>query len=447
MSDELQVQYPRRIIVDDTDPRITYGTGSWDLDGSAFVNNGVLGDPYNKTMRGTNSARASLTFSFEGDYIQVRGARDNRKIPPPSNDTGFDSQNDFPEFTCQIDNEFEPFPRYATYYKYYITNVPLCEKANLSKGRHTLTMTITINDPSRQVFWLDSIEYSPLPTADLTKEVLREYSNDPRSWMNTANATMSFKFSGTSVSLYGMDLWASLQDPRHIDTTGSYSIDRGQPVQFTIPGSATLPFGPGENVTGYGWYNKRLFHTESLGGNKEHEIVISYDGDSSEGSPQPLLVDYFLVENNRPQGESTGGEGERGDGGKISVGGIAGGVVGGIFALITIAVLVWFLRKRRKQRELSDQEGTVEPFDTMAVVRSRPMTLAQTLQSSQEGTENTYSTYSEPPSGNFARPKQAQRETISTAPRHELDSGLRYGSVGTASLSRTATLPPVYTAE
>ncbi|KAK1218003.1 hypothetical protein PQX77_019321, partial [Marasmius sp. AFHP31] len=194
MSDELEVQYPQRIMVDDTDPRITYGTGLWDLDGSAFVNNGVLGDPYNKTMRGTNSARANLTFSFEGDYIQVRGARDNGKIRPPLNDTGFDVPNTFPVFTCQIDNDFEPFPRYATYYKYYVTNVPLCEKANLSKGRHTLTMTITINDPSRQIFWLDSIEYSPLATANLTQEVLRVYSNDPRGYMNTSSASISFKF-------------------------------------------------------------------------------------------------------------------------------------------------------------------------------------------------------------------------------------------------------------
>ncbi|KAK1220774.1 hypothetical protein PQX77_016432 [Marasmius sp. AFHP31] len=241
-----------------------------------------------------------------------------------------------------------------------------------------------------------------------------------------------------------MDLRASLQDPPRICTTGSYSIDGGQPVQFTIPGSATLPFGPGENVTGYGWYNQRLFRTESLGGDKEHEIVISYDGNSSEGPPQPLLVDYFLVENNRPQDESTGGDGE--SGGKISVGGIAGGVVGSIFALITIAVLVSFLRRQKKQREMSNQEGTYEPFDAMAVVRSRPMAFAQ-AQQSQDGTEDTYSTFSEAPSGNFVRVKQAQRVAVDTATRQELDIGLWYGNMGMTSSSRTANLSSGYTSE
>ncbi|KAK1231870.1 hypothetical protein PQX77_005007 [Marasmius sp. AFHP31] len=426
MSNELEVQYPQRIMVDDIDPRITYGTGSRDLDGSAFVNNGVLGDPYNKTMRGTNSARASLAFSFEGDYIQVRGARDNGKIPPPLNDTGFDVPNTFPVFTCQIDNDFEPFPRYATYYKYYVTNVPLCEKANLSKGRHTLTMTITINDPSRQVFWLDSIEYSPLATANLTQEVLRVYSNDPRGYMNTSSASISFKFNGTAVSLYGMDLRGSLQDTPHIGTTGSYNIDSGESVQFEIPGSETLPFLPGD-IEGYGWYNQRLFHTGLLNSDKEHEIVISYDGNnSSKGSLQPLLVDYFLVENNRPQAESSlpgsGREGESGDSGKISVGGIAGGVAGGILAIIAIAVLAWFMRRRKRQR---DESRILEPFDIRTEAQNRQIASAQNLE----------------------RQKQARREAVNTTSRQEVDSGLRYGDIHTAHPSRNATLPPLYTAE
>ncbi|KAL0057362.1 hypothetical protein AAF712_016000 [Marasmius tenuissimus] len=451
MWDELEVQYPRRIIVDDTDPRITYDTGSWDFDGSAFVNNGTLGDPYNKTMRGTNSTRASFTFTFEGDYIQVRGARDNQRIPPPSNDTGSYSQSDFPEFTCQIDSDFEPFPQYATYYKFYTTNIPLCEKANLSDGRHTLKMTITINDPSRQIFWLDSIEYSPLTTADLTNEVLRVYSTDPSSWMHTANAVISFRFSGTSVSLYGRDLLGSLQDPGRIGTTASYSIDSGQSVQFKIPDSKTLPFYPG-NVTGYGWYNQRLFTTESLDGDKEHEIIISYDGNlSGRIAPQPLLIDYFLVENNWSQTESSfpgsGGEGESGDSGKASVRGIAGGVVGGVLAIIAFAVLAWFMRGRKRQRDLSDERGTVEPFYTMAVNKNRPLALEQPLQS-QAGTGTTHGAYSETLLGSFARVKQTQREAINTTPPQQLDSGLRYGrDVDISSSFGTITLPPAYTAD
>ena len=61
-------QYPRRIVVDDTDPQITYDTGNWNMDISSFDSYGIWGDPYNKTLRGTKSKTASFTFTFEGMF-------------------------------------------------------------------------------------------------------------------------------------------------------------------------------------------------------------------------------------------------------------------------------------------------------------------------------------------------------------------------------------------
>ncbi|KAL0060165.1 hypothetical protein AAF712_013059 [Marasmius tenuissimus] len=169
------IDYPRRVMVDDTDPQILYDTG-WDLDGSNFNDFGVFGDPYNNTMRGTTSAKAGFKFTFEGDFVQVRGAKDNRKILRPLNAT-YDSLNLFPTYTCHIDGEpVVPFGYPSS--KYVVTNLVLCERGQLSKARHTISMEIKVSDPNSQAFWIDSIEYSPLDNADVTSKVLRIDSSD-----------------------------------------------------------------------------------------------------------------------------------------------------------------------------------------------------------------------------------------------------------------------------
>ncbi|KAK1230896.1 hypothetical protein PQX77_006000 [Marasmius sp. AFHP31] len=204
--------YPRRVIVDDTDPRITYETGTWSLNVSSFESPGVSGDPYNQTMKGTNSASASFTFRFESDYVQVRGAKDNSKIRHAN--ATHDSPDVFPGYTCLVDGL--PIPRFGYNTKITeTTNLILCEGALLSKNEHTLTMNITLGDKDQdiQVFWLDSIEYAPLDNANLTKQVVRVDSSDkscfyfnetgkewqgggPANGTGTPRAKMSFKFNG-----------------------------------------------------------------------------------------------------------------------------------------------------------------------------------------------------------------------------------------------------------
>ncbi|KAL0063150.1 hypothetical protein AAF712_009940 [Marasmius tenuissimus] len=171
MSRPSDIKYPRRIVVDDTDPRVIYDSGAWNFDTSTFGDCGVFGDPYNRTMSGMNSPKAGFTFHFEGDFIQMKGAKDNRKISRPSNST-FDSVDSLPKYTCQVDG----FPVPAIGYRplvYESTNNVLCEADRLSEGPHTLIMNITLDDPDTQIFWFDSIEYAYLEGADLSKEVVK----------------------------------------------------------------------------------------------------------------------------------------------------------------------------------------------------------------------------------------------------------------------------------
>ncbi|KAK1229999.1 hypothetical protein PQX77_006923 [Marasmius sp. AFHP31] len=390
-------QYPRRVVVDDTDPRITYDKpDEWNYYGPQFTDYGVLGEPYNKTMRGTQSKNASFMFTFEGDFVQVRGAKDNMRISRSPNNP-YDSLDLLPKYACQIDNRpIEAF-NYSDY-MYFQTNLVLCQQS-LSKGKHTLTMNITVDDPRKQVFWLDSIEYSPLESAALKDEVLKvdssdqscTYQNKEYSWYNmTGNftmvnatnkegATMSLKFNGTSVALYGINARNAADDssPSSFErTTGYYRIDNGEPINFDIPESRSPPSDPGNYVAA--WSNQLLFNTSSIKGNGEHEITISYFGNhSGSGSPQLLAIDYFHVTNGEVQLRSTPPEyptasqtaaDADGPDNQIRIGQIVGGVVGGLLAVAAILWLVWFLVKKRGRGiggggNLDDEELLVSPFD------------------------------------------------------------------------------------
>ncbi|KAK1224314.1 hypothetical protein PQX77_012782 [Marasmius sp. AFHP31] len=453
---DLELQYPRRVVVDDTDPRITYDKpDEWDYYTPRFTDDGVLGEPYNKTMRGTTSKNASFMFTFEGDFVQVRGAKDNMRISRSPNNQN-DSLDLLPRYACQIDNR----PIEAVNYSesmYFKTNLVLCQQS-LSKGKHTLTMNITVDDPSKQVFWLDSIEYSPLDSAALKNEVLKVdssdqsciYHNEENSWrsdrgdftsVNTTNypgATMSLKFNGTSVALYGIIGKNVTPDNSFYSferTTGYYRIDNGESINFDISESKPPPGDPGNYIAA--WSNQLLFNTNSIEGNGDHEITISYFGNhSGPGSPQLLAIDYFYVTNGEvqlrnsppefPMPSQTAAD-ANGPDNQIRIGEVVGGVVGGLLAIAAILWLVWFLVKKRGggidgRGNLDDEELLVSPFDARG---------------------------DEPPPGPRTTPRKSagflanlifsMRQT-----RQERDSG--YREIVEAPSSSVLAVPPPYTA-
>ncbi|KAL0060153.1 hypothetical protein AAF712_013047 [Marasmius tenuissimus] len=454
-----ELDYPRRVVVDDTDPRIIYDKpDEWDWNGSQFKDDGVLGQPYNNTMRGTRSRNAGFTFTFEGDFIQVRGAKDNTRITrSPSNST-YDSLDLLPKYTCQVDNK----PIESINYNdsmYFKTNLVLCQQSRLSKEKHILTMNITVDDPSTQVFWLDSIEYSPLEYGNLENEVLKVdssdrksciYHNEDRNWQasrgnlsyvnvtDVPGATMSFKFNGTSAALYGL-IGRNAENSSFLSsfkrTSGYYRIDNGESKNFDIPESSPPPSESGNYIAV--WSNQLLFNTSPVTSDGEHEIVVSYSGNhSGTGSPQLLAIDYFLVTNKGAQLNSSTPKDPvpsqlaadvTGPNNKARIGAIVGGVVGGLLAVAAFSWLIWFMMKRRGRGsgsggDLEDEELLVSPFDAWG---DEPPLRARTAPRKSAGF--------------LANLVRGMRQT-----RQERDSG--YREIVEAPAASVSAVPPPYTA-
>ncbi|KAK1225858.1 hypothetical protein PQX77_011186 [Marasmius sp. AFHP31] len=487
MSRPSDIEYPRRIVIDDTDPRVMYDSGIWNFDASTFSDFGVFGDPYNRTMSGTNSLKAGFTFHFEGDFIQIKGAKDNRKISRPSNST-IDSVDSLPKYTCQVDGFSVPAIGYRPLI-YEVTNNVLCEVDRLSKGPHTLTMNITLDNPNTQIFWLDSIEYAYLEGVDLSREVVKIdgsdsvsciYHNETGSWQNDpgsnlfngtgiTGASMSFKFNGSSVSVYTFNEGSETDLDR---ASGRYYIDNSGDTTFDIPGSKTLPFNQNNRSD---WLNQHLFTSNQVNGGQEHEMVITYTGVQSASNPaQWLLIDYFYV-----TGASSTVETHTSS--KTPAGAIAGGAVGGAIVLLGFVGLVWLFIRRRRQRRRGPRElyptegsGFTSPVMVSAGDYDHPYSPSSPPPPSPRGSRSPppvqyrYSsshstgtnTLSYPiasryetstvggdsrTSQNFSDMKNAQQEAVSIQARQHRDSGMRYtGNHGGS--SQILEVPPTYTA-
>ncbi|KAF9255637.1 hypothetical protein L218DRAFT_950612 [Marasmius fiardii PR-910] len=380
------LEYSRRVVVDDTDPRIKYDQGSWAMDTNSFDGITIFGAPYNGTQHGTASSSASFSFQFEGEFVQVRGTKDNRKVARPEG-VNNDNTTLLAKWTCQVDGSAIKTTAYRPY-AFDVTNNMLCEQGKLSHGPHTLTVNVTIDDPNTQMFWLDKVEYTPLPDANLAKEVMKYDSSDPSiqvdnstgNWKTigslfngtgTTGASASFKFNGTSVSLYGFNEGS---DQTWQPTTGRYYIDNKGDTSFDITGSKTLPGLPNNKTDMY----HQLWFTASNLNPGSHEMILTFNGVYKSDPIQWLSIDYFYVTASEGSqlnagNPAGGGGGKSGEGdqsssnggdtnsSKTNVGAIAGGVVGGVLALTLIGFAIFFLKKRKAKENYAGQYDGFQP--------------------------------------------------------------------------------------
>ncbi|KAF7376926.1 hypothetical protein MSAN_00110400 [Mycena sanguinolenta] len=370
---------PRQRVVDDTDPAIQYGPNGWFIADPSTLNVGNFGPIYQDSSHATTS-NANLTFPFNGTAIQVLGTI-YVSTDPTTNATD-------PTWDCFVDDIAISNPNPT--FKYPENNWLLCEQAEIAEGSHVLTIQV---QSKGHAFYFDYLKYTPPLDTSFDTAVLLYPNTDPSvsfgsGWStfggengtnDHGSQTYSERCTGTSVVPYG---FVPTELP-HNATWATYTIDGGQPVNFTLnglssPQSATEYFVP-------------LFTTPTIP-NGAHNLVITYGGDSQH---TPLVIQGFYVTNTTTvssdssspsSSASTPSASPSSNSAKhTSAGAIAGGVIGGIIVLALLAALAFFYAKRRRRRRPDLTSANPYPMsmaDDDSHVHSLPPTGADTAASS-----------------------------------------------------------------
>ncbi|KAF5316677.1 hypothetical protein D9619_006223 [Psilocybe cf. subviscida] len=379
----------RRVVVDDSDPRILYSSSpSWFTISDPMANVGNYGPTYNSTQHGTHSS-ASFEFNFSGTQIFVFGTTHIQKA---NNTTGYT-----PNWQCFIDHvsvgATDPF-------EFPENNWTLCSARGLADGKHTLR--VEANSTNGAIFYFDYLRYAPSDSVPLENESIMVNNLDPAiqygaNWVplgDIANMTVvqgsivEFDFIGTTLSWYGFI-------PKELpvkSATATYTIDNGPPATFVLPGLS------GNNPVTV--YNQQFFQTPVLPYG-HHNISVLFNGATQKTTP--LTLDYLIVQNGTqskppsvlstptPTSSATGSTAFNG----TAIGGIVGGIVG-VILLIIIGIFGFFILKKRKvqrDRGFDPKTSIPIPFITRSnsateasISSSRPFATVRYNNSPNEGT-------------------------------------------------------------
>lgn len=289
-----------------------------------------------------------------------------------------------PTWQCFIDDisigSAPPFPAQEN-------NWVFCQQDTLVDGPHILTVNATVM--KKQTFWFDNIEYVPSASVPLDQEAIVVYNLDPQlhygpgwgSLGGNANATgatgstFSFDFigmqihisiiivshtivtSGVSLTWFG---WIPKEFPLG-SSPATYSIDGQTPINFLLKGLAT-------NISTL--YNQLFFETNQLSPGS-HALEVVYQGNNS----TPLTYYSLIIQNGTLPSTTTSVTGVSTTAGSgVSststlekgppIGAIVGGVIGGL-VLIVLAVLVFLLLRWRQKRVTEEKilSSMPEPFN------------------------------------------------------------------------------------
>ncbi|KAF5367958.1 hypothetical protein D9758_004354 [Tetrapyrgos nigripes] len=351
-------------VVDDTDPRIVYG-GEWNQSLSEFgginaVNQASLsGDIYNDTLHITKANGTSLTFRFNGtSLLGLYGTW----ITFDAN-----ASSSYPKTRCFLDGI--PILGFstvfqagrATNHKLLCRADPDFYKGTMSPGEHELFVNSTVDTP----FSVDYIVYEALPDASVDGEVLQfgngavQEDRDPHlsfsaGWGTNSNdspststpgSSVSLKFNGTGIQLYG-------ELTGNSSNVGTYQLDGQSPQTFQL-------FSPGVTASSSGlpqWTDQLLFNLSGLSPG-EHTMVVAHNGSAS---AMPLSIQYFLVESLTAEEQAAllppSDPPQSSQASHTKTGAIAGGVIGGLAALVLLGIAGWMWKRRRGVRRQEDRE-------------------------------------------------------------------------------------------
>ncbi|KAH9484461.1 hypothetical protein JR316_0003943 [Psilocybe cubensis] len=420
----------RWVVVDDTDGGIDYVGPSWRADVGSFDSAGNFGLPYRRTLHGTN-VDASFSYLFNGTGVKLVGFNN------PRNNSGVLD----PTWECLVDGVNI---RVGRSFQYPEHNWLFCDSPQFADGLHNLTVKVSVK--AGQTFWFDKIMYSPSPTLSLyQKDIIVdngdsgfEYGDGWQSFSAISNMTsitnsvMSFNFTGSSFSWYGF----IPGDYPTASSSGTYSVDGEEPVQFTLNG-----LSPGSTTT---LYNQKFFETQQYPvGN--HMVVVQYLGGPK---VTPLVLDYLVINNGTdspsssptsPISPSSNSSGTTSTPSNTQAGplhpnsttktknsAIVGGVIGGtVLVLFAIVGALW-IRKRgrnllfKKSFEDLPKEYIINPFQynpdaATTIVQPRrppPPPVERTRQKTQRFSGPDEDPFSPPghagPSPNDSRPMMYQ---------------------------------------
>ncbi|KAJ7764413.1 hypothetical protein B0H16DRAFT_1454950 [Mycena metata] len=360
---------PRQRVVDDTDPAILYGSNGWFVADPGTLGVGNFGPIYQGTSHATTSSNSTLSFPFDGTAIRVLGTI-MVTTDPTTNATD-------PTWECFVDEIAisNPQPKF----QFTENNWILCDQPEIAAGSHDLTIKV---QSKGRAFYLDYLVYTPLPNATFDSAVLVYPNTDPSvsfgsGWStlggengtNVKDAQVALNFHGTSASLYGF----VPTELAHNATWATYSIDGDTPVNFTLEGLSSS-----NSATAY---NVLLFTTPTIP-NTEHNLVVSYGGDSQH---TPLVVgDFYVATASSTTTNSSSSDSSSGPSSPSSsslattiskhspVGAIVGGLLGGVAILALLGLLALFCQRRRRR---ADDKTSATPFPlsmTEAVGPSSP---------------------------------------------------------------------------
>ncbi|KAF7317810.1 hypothetical protein MKEN_00868900 [Mycena kentingensis (nom. inval.)] len=356
---------PQHQAIDDTSPAIQY-SGSWtaaspaDLDGFGNGNGRVLNGTAMKTV-----VDGSFKLRFNGTAVAVYGSM---------NTTTLDGTVT-PSWTCLVDGlgiVNQPVVN-------LLNNKILCNGSDLSADReHELSVNIKT---SGQPFIFDYVLYVPSPTqrtvAGPSVVVFTDADKSNVTFSGTWNqfkggtathgtgAQMIFNFAGGS----SVELWGKLPDDSTGETRGTYALDGGSTVAFTIPASGT-------SVQDHqSFFHTPRFPAGSTGGNTPHQIIVTYEGTMETSA---LILDqfnvYFDSQPDRPSTSvvtsiSSSAVPTRSSSPipnpspKANAGTIAGAVVGTLVAAGFLAIAALLIcRRRRRTRVTTKQEAQLQQY-------------------------------------------------------------------------------------